>query len=125
MSREGSKSTFPASVEVRHADLKSVDSLTRAFAGQDAVVVASPGSAVHGGQTEVADAAVAAGVKRFLPSEFGHNTRKVGDLLPILGKMLAGKKAIVDHLIELAKKNPGFTWTGVGTSLFLDWVRAD
>jgi hypothetical protein len=63
---------------------------------------------------------VAAGVKRFIPSEFGINTREVRGT-PI-GKILAGKIAVVDYLEETARKNPSFSWTGLSTGLFFDWV---
>jgi NmrA-like family len=73
------------------------------------------------GQKVAVDAAIAAGVKRFIPSEFGINTRKVRDLS--IGKILAGKIGVVDYLQEKAKENEGFTWTGITTGLFFDWVR--
>lgn len=63
---------------------------------------------------------MAAGVKRFIPSEFGINTRKVQGTT--IGKILAGKVAVVDYLAEKARENPGFSWTGLSTGLFFDWV---
>lgn len=76
-----------------------------------------------GAQKLAVDAAVEVGVKRFIPSEFGINTRRVRDK-PI-GKILAGKIAIVDYLQEKAKENPDFTWTGLTTGLFIDGVSAN
>ena len=81
-------------------------------------VVGAPGVPA---QRVAIDAAVAAGVKRFIPSEFGINTRKVRGTL--IGKILAGKIAVVDYLEEVVAKGDGaFTWTGLTTGLFFDWV---
>lgn len=121
MTRAGSSNSpkFPAGVDVKTVDFASLDALKAAFAGQDAVVsvVGAPGV---GGQTVAIDAAVAAGVKRFIPSEFGVNTRKVRGTP--MGSVLAGKIAIVDYLQEKVEGNEGFSWTGLSTGLFFDWV---
>lgn len=119
IAREESTSSYPAGVEVRKADLSSLDALTKAFVGQDAVISTIATSAV-GGQNVLADAAIAAGVRRYIPSEFGINTRKLAS--EVLGKMLQAKTAHVDYLIEKAKSHPSFTWTGLATGLFFDWV---
>lgn len=110
---------YPDSLDVRKVDFSSFESLKIAFDGQDAVVsvVGAPGISA---QKVAVDAAVAAGVKRFIPSEFGVNTRNVRDTP--MGKILAGKIAIVDYLQETVKENPAFTWTGLSTGLFFDWV---
>ncbi|KAF3811062.1 hypothetical protein GCG54_00010398 [Colletotrichum gloeosporioides] len=122
ISRTSSTATFPAGVAVRKADLASVESLTAAFAGQDAVVsaISTVAAVVKGAQDPLVDAAVAAGVKRFIPSEYGLNTRNLKG--EILGDWLIAKTEAVDYLIEKAKAHEGFTWTGIGTSLFFDWV---
>ncbi|CCF47008.1 isoflavone reductase [Colletotrichum higginsianum] len=121
VSRESSTATFPPGVAVRRADLSSVESLTAAFVGQDAVVsaISTVAVIVPGAQDPLIDAAAAAGVKRFVPSEYGLNTRNLEG--EILGDWLKAKTAAVDYLIKKAEENPGFTWTGVGTSLFFDW----
>lgn len=61
------------------------------------------------------DAAIEAGVKRFIPSEFGHNTGspKLVELIPLFGS-----KA---KFIEQVKAQPSITWTAVITGLFFDW----
>lgn len=69
-------------------------------------------------QQAIIDAAVAAGVKRFIPSEFGTDTRRVPGT-PI-GKILAGKVAIVDYL--KTKESETFSWTALATGMFFDWV---
>lgn len=122
VTREESKATFPDTVAVRRADLSSVESLTAAFAGQDAVVsaVSTVFAVIPGAQNPMINAAVAAGVKRFIPSEYGLNTRKLQG--EVLGDWLQAKTSAVDYLIEKAQSSPSFTWTGIGTSLFFDWV---
>ena len=111
---------FPDGLPVKKVDYGSFDALKSAFDGQDAVVSIVATLAI-GAQRLAIDAALAAGVKRFIPSEFGINTRKVGNK-PI-GKIIAGKIATVDYLDEKAKENPSFSWTGLSTGLFFDWVR--
>lgn len=119
LTRESSSASFPAGVTVKKVDYSSSESLKGAFAGQDAVVSAIATPAV-GGQQIIVDAALAAGVKRYIPSEFGINTR----LTPgtTIGKILAGKVAVVDYLDSKAKENSNFSWTGVSTGMFFDWV---
>lgn len=111
LSREESKSTFPSSVNVIKSDY-SPSSLEKAFKDQDAVIslVGSPGLA---GQKTLVDAAVKAGVKRFIPSEFGSNTSSeaVRAKVPIFST----KKEIIDHL--RSKESDGITWTGVVSQL--------
>ena len=125
MTREASTNStpkFPDSVPVKSVDYTSFDALKAAFENQDAVVsvVGAPGVPA---QKTAIDAAIAAGVKRFIPSEFGINTRQVRGT-PI-GKILAGKIAIVDYLEEKVKDGADVTWTGLSTGLFFDWVSRD
>ena len=105
---------------MKKVNYASVESLSAALEGQDAVVSAIATVAV-GGQTPLIDAAVQQGVKRFIPSEFGINTRIVEGTA--IGKILQGKVKTVDYLEEKSKANPSFTWTGVSSGLFFDWVR--
>lgn len=116
LTRATSTSTFPEGVTVKKVDFGSTESLKEAFAGQDAVVSAIATAAV-GSQQLIIDAAIAAGVKRYIPSEFGINTR----LTPgtTIGKILAGKVAVVDYL--KTKESPNFSWTGLSTGMFFDW----
>lgn len=124
VTREGSAaaaSRFPDGVDVRTVpDYGSFDSLRAALDGHDAVVSVVGTAAVPAQRTAI-DAALAAGVRRFVPSEFGLHTRKARGT-PI-GDLLQAKIAIVDYLEQVAAQNPGFTWTGLSTGLFFDWVR--
>ncbi|EFX02067.1 NmrA-like protein [Grosmannia clavigera kw1407] len=115
-----SKQPLPEGVKaIKAVDYSSVDSLKAALNGQDAVV-STLGSLALGNQSPLIDAAIAVGVKRFIPSEFGINTRKARDT-PI-GKIIAAKVSTVDYLIKKADASKGvFTWTGIATGLFFDW----
>ncbi|EKG09261.1 NmrA-like protein [Macrophomina phaseolina MS6] len=68
-------------------------------------------------QQTVAEAAIAAGVKRFIPSEFSADTAspEVLELIPFL----SSKRQLIEFL--RSKENTGMTWTAVPTSAFLDW----
>jgi hypothetical protein len=120
LTRADSKSTLPAGVHVAKVDYADHNSLVAALRGQDAVVssIATPALLQ---QKAIIEAAAEAGVKRFIPSEFGINTTK----LPAgsgLEKILAGKLEVQKLLDEKVKSSEGFSWTGVSTSLFFDWV---
>ena len=121
LTRDASKAEakLPSEVAVKQVDYTSVDNLKEALAGQDAVVSVL-GTMAVGGQTPLADAAVAAGIKRFIPSEFGVNTRKA--IGKPIGNVLSAKIKFVDYLEEKAKANPGFSWTGLSIGLFFDYV---
>jgi hypothetical protein len=117
ITRPTSKATFPASVKVVKADVSSVESLTAAFQGQDAVVSAVGTEGLPGQHVSI-DAAIAAGVKRYLPSEFGSDlgNPKVA-ALPVFGYKVATQK----HLEEAIAAKPGMTYTTVVNGPFLDW----
>ncbi|KAF9770232.1 hypothetical protein IL306_012247 [Fusarium sp. DS 682] len=116
LTRKDSKSTFPQGIKVIQVDYDSLDSLTSALQGQDAVV-STVGSLAIPSQTLLIDAAVAAGVKRFLPSEFGSNLA-----IPSVRSLpvFVTKVAIEDKLIALANEGK-ISYTFVYNSAFLDW----
>lgn len=117
LTRPTSKSTFPSSVKVIKVDISSLSDLTSALKGQDAVV-STVGSMGALSQITLIDAAVVAGVKRFLPSEFGCDlddppTSK----LPVFGY----KIQVLNYIKEQAAKHPEFTYTLIRNNAFLDW----
>lgn len=117
VSRTGSKSTFPAGIKVVYADLASMSSLTAALEGQDAVVSAVGTDGLLG-QSVLFDAAVAAGVKRFIPSEFGSDiSNPAVAALPVFGYKVATRKHIEDQIAAGAD----ITYTYVTNGGFLDW----
>lgn len=115
--RPSSSASFSDLVTVRTADLSSVESVTAAFEGQDAVV-STVGAAGLPGQSILVEAAVAANVKRFLPSDFGSDIAnpKTG-VLPVFKFKTATHKALRDA----AAAKPDFTYTLVCNNAFLDW----
>ncbi|EIN03726.1 NAD(P)-binding protein [Punctularia strigosozonata HHB-11173 SS5] len=116
LSRSDNPSGLPAGVTVRKVDYDSVESLTAALHGVDAVVSAVA-SAALAGQTKIIDAAVAAGVKRFLPSEFGNDLQH-----PAVRAVpaFAPKVAVQEYLKKVAAES-SLTYTIVSTGPFLDW----
>jgi hypothetical protein len=93
-------------------------SLIAGLRGQDAVVSAVGAPGIEG-QTLVIDAAIAAGVRRFLPSEFGTNldNPKTKEL-----PVFRSKVAVQQYLEEKVKTAEDFTYTLVRTGPFLDWA---
>lgn len=116
LKRTESTSQYPSSVKVIEVDYDSRESLTSALQGQDAVVSALAGAAITK-QHKIVDAAIATGVKRFLPSEFGCDLadEKVA-ALPVFH----GKVELVKYLEEKVKTAP-LTYTLVRSNLFLDF----
>jgi uncharacterized protein YbjT (DUF2867 family) len=116
-SRPESKSTFPEAVKVVRTDYSPAD-LEAKFKGQDAVI-SIVGNTGFQDQQKIIDAAIKAGVKRFIPSEFGSNTadKRVCDIVPVFN----AKRAVAEYL--QSKESDGISWTGVITGPFFDWVR--
>ncbi|KAE8384329.1 hypothetical protein ETB97_009561 [Aspergillus alliaceus] len=120
LTRHTSKASFPASVRVIQVDYDSVAELTTALTGQDAVVSTVTTAAVKT-QNPLISAAVAAGVKRFIPSEFSCNVdNPKASTLPVYQSRLAIHKA----LQQKAAQNPNFTYTLIRHGPFLDWGLA-
>lgn len=115
--RPSSSANFPHMVTVRTADLSSIDSVTAAFEGQDAVV-STVGTAGLPGQGVLVEAAIAANVKRFLPSDFGSDiANHKTSVLPVF----KSKNAMHKALRKAAAAKPDFTYTLVCNGAFLDW----
>lgn len=115
LSRASSSHTFPAGVTVRTSDYTESD-LVAAFKGQDAVI-SVVGAGAFQEQKKFIDASIAAGVKRFIPSEFSSNVRSqaVVDLLPLFGQ----KVEILEYL--KTKESSTFSWTAIWSALLFDW----
>lgn len=116
LSRKDSKSTFPKEVRVVKVDYGHSPSLQTAMTGQD-VVISMIGGAVVGDQNRFIDAAVAAGVRRFIPSEFGPDTLQPGvhEIIPTL----PAKLSTVNYL---KTKESSMEWTSLITGVWLDWA---
>ncbi|KAI9879435.1 MAG: hypothetical protein M1830_008566 [Pleopsidium flavum] len=117
--RQDSPTNIPENVAVITTDYTPA-SLLKCLKGQDAVVCAiGPGPGVAG-QMEIIDAAVKAGVKRFIPSEFGGNTQT--ETSPDFVKLNGVKVEVINHLKEVATASAGFSWTGLSTGVLFDLV---
>ncbi|RYP10883.1 hypothetical protein DL764_000319 [Monosporascus ibericus] len=116
LTRQESMSTFPEGVPVFNADYTDISSVKAAMENQD-VVISMVGGIAAGDQKVFIDAALAAGVKRFFPSEFGPYSRdpKFSALNPVL----PAKSATVDYL---RSKESMMSWSSLVTGGFFDWA---
>ncbi|KAF2677956.1 NAD(P)-binding protein [Lentithecium fluviatile CBS 122367] len=123
LSRASSSAKFPSGIPVKQiSDAYTFDELKEAFADQDAVVVALSTTPVTKDDLafRIIDAAVAAGVKRLIPSEFGTNNLdpRARSLVPVYD--LKGK--MLEYLIKRAEESKGaLTWTSISCGSWLDW----
>ncbi|GAB7350329.1 hypothetical protein MBLNU459_g0961t1 [Dothideomycetes sp. NU459] len=113
LSRSGSASNLPSGVKVVKVDYDSQESLVAALKGQDAFVSNIPN---HIDQPKLIDAAITAGVERFIPSEFGSNVsgNENNQKLPVF----QGKLKTQQYLHEREDK---ISYTLIVTGAFLDW----
>ncbi len=117
-----SPSTYPSGVSViKIHDSFAVESVTEALRGQDAVITTVRGK---GPQTDlqhrIALACVAAGVQRFIPSDFGSvdsSSQWTMDLVPLY----KNKTDARNYAAELAEQNQAFSWTSLVCGHFFDW----
>lgn len=116
MKRKESEAVFPSGVKTIKSDFSDA-SLQEAFKGQDAVV-STVGATGLAEQQKYVDAALRAGVKRFIPSELSTSStdEAVLNLLPLFQV----KKNLIEYL--KSKESEGLSWTGIATSGLLDWV---
>jgi uncharacterized protein YbjT (DUF2867 family) len=118
LTRSSSTTTpYPPTVTVRPVDYTSIDSITTALRGQDALVSTLASAAIDV-QIRLVDAALAAGVQRFIPSEFGSDT---GNRLARKLSVYADKVKVQEYLAEKAQAHETFTYTFIYTNAFFDW----
>lgn len=104
-------------IRVRTVDYSSRDSILASLKGIDAVVSAIATQSVET-QMGIIDAAVDAGVKFFIPSEFG-----LANTHPLLRRdfpIYADKTTIQDHLENLRRQGK-IDYALIFVGLFLDW----
>lgn len=120
ITRESSKSQYPPSAHLlKVPDGASEDELAKKLEGQDALVVTMAGSKTAE-QIHLANACVKAGVKRFIPADFGSvdsQDERPRQLVPLFGE----KVKVRTHLEELASKHSGFSWSSLVCGHFFDW----
>ena len=121
MVRESSKATETLPIDRLHKVFKIADSypqdkIVEAFRGQDAVVNAITGTQIEE-RFRFIDAAIEAGVKRYLPSEYGMNNLRPEARQ--LSSVFDGKGKVQEYLIS--KEAAGFTWNAIGCGMWIDW----
>ena len=97
-------------------DTYPVDALTTAFHGQDVVLNAIAGLSISD-QHRIIDAAVAAGVKRYVPSEFGLNN--LDPRAQALSPVFKEKGDVQLYLKSL--ESGSFSWTSFANGMWLKW----
>ncbi|PNP56223.1 hypothetical protein THARTR1_03748 [Trichoderma harzianum] len=112
--RASSTAKPPPKVKLFRTDYSRA-SLVSAFKGQHAVVntITMPDFEE---QKNIIDAAVEAGVKRFIPAEFGIDTSK--EKVVEIVTFLRVKPQIIQYLRSIQDK---ITWTAIITGPFFDW----
>jgi hypothetical protein len=119
-SSSNSPSTYPPGVKVASIDdAFAVADLIPIFRNQDAVVVTIKGTQVDI-QKRLADAAVQAGVQRFIPADFGSvdsSSKHAQDCVPLF----ANKTELRSYLTQLSEENEGFSWSSIVCGHFFDW----
>ncbi|RDW95081.1 hypothetical protein BP5796_00844 [Coleophoma crateriformis] len=117
LTRKESTHKFPSHVTVQPVDYTSLESITAALQGQDALVSTLAAVALES-QKLLVDACISAGVQRFLPSEFGSDTTNpLAAKLPVFG----GKVAVQQYLANKVVSAPQFSYTLLINNAFLDW----
>ncbi|KAL3427453.1 oxidoreductase [Phlyctema vagabunda] len=117
LTRAQKSATFAQGVKVVEVDYESLQSLQSALEGHDAVVSTVAPMAISG-QKLLIDAAVLAGVKRFIPSDFGTcSTNPKVQSLPLYASM----SEIQKYLQEKASLGQ-LSWTVVVCGAFLEFV---
>ncbi len=116
LTRKSSTHHLPSSVAAIPVDYDSLDSLTDALKGQEAVVSTLASAAITT-QLLLVEAAAKARVRRFIPSEFGSNTLNEKTRgLPVIKDKVA-----VQHALEKEAASGGMTYTLICSGPFLDW----
>ncbi|VUC26968.1 unnamed protein product [Clonostachys rosea] len=114
--RKDSTKPTPSGVKARKLDLSNFEELTTAFKGQDVVVSAVPFPTLATDKV-IIDAAVAASVKRIVPSEFTTNLDT-----PLSRKLphVRGKVEIREYLESSFSATSLTTWTSINNGAFFE-----
>jgi hypothetical protein len=105
------------SAEVVTADYSSPSSLSQAFAGCD-VVVNAIGDRVSDEHVVVLTAAIAAGVTRYIPSQWGSTPRTDA----VLAIPFMKKKVDILDLVQKAAEEDNITFTSFGGGPWVEYV---
>ncbi|KAI0127550.1 NmrA-like family protein [Xylariales sp. AK1849] len=100
-------------------DGMTFESLKSALQSQDACVASFPLKDTEQ-HLRLCDAAAAAGVKRFIPADYGScdsSSKQAQELVPLF----LNKVRVRERLQEHAAKDSNFTWTSLVAGHFFDW----
>lgn len=106
----------PSGVSVKVVNTDSVESITEALRGQNALIDATSGPDINLSMRLI-NAAAAAGVYRIIPSEFSADPNNAEARSPLV---FHGKNQAFEHLKNLAADGK-ITYTTISNSAFLDW----
>ncbi len=104
-------------VQIITVDLTNTAAMTEAFRGWDALIAAF-GFPAAKMQFPVIDAAAAAGIKRFIPSEFGFDLTIPSNRAE---RVYAVKVAVSECLKSIAESQLGFSYTIVAVGAYADF----
>lgn len=119
LKRQSSKSPSVYPNQAFVSDAFTVSELVPILKGQDAMIVTIKGSETAL-QKRLADACIAAGVRRFIPADFG-SVDSSSPLTQRLVPLYIHKSELREYLISLAAQNANFTWTSLVCGHFFDW----
>ncbi|KAK3367840.1 isoflavone reductase family protein [Podospora didyma] len=98
----------------------TASTLTEPLTGEDAVIACFPLADVNA-HFALADAAADAGVKRFIPADYGSVDAR-SPRARALVSLFDNKVRVREHLEQLAAaSSSGFTWTSLVNGHFFDW----
>ena len=121
ITRPDSSSTFPDYITVKIADYTSIPSLTAAFTSIDAVVSCISYFALEQ-QPNLVEAAARAGVKRFIPAEYGADCLNPKTrAFPILASKIQVEELLMAKAKQQTDDGAPMSYTLLFTGLFLDW----
>lgn len=119
LSRSSSKSTYPDSVHRQLiSDDPTLEELVNALRGQDAIIVSFAGS-ISDLQIRLAEAAAMAGVKRFIPADFGSCDSSSERALELM--TLYRIKQHVRQNLQHLSSHTNLTWTSLVCGHFFDY----
>ena len=123
LTRSSSKSTYPDTVVVDYiSDDPTLEELVHLLRGQDALIV-TLSSSNSDLQIRLADAAARAGVRRFIPADFGScdsSSQRALDLVPLY----RAKRKVRQHLqqfVSASSSSDDFSWTSLVCGHFFDF----
>ncbi|KAH7118692.1 isoflavone reductase family protein [Dactylonectria estremocensis] len=118
LSRPDSKSTFPTGLKRLTSDFTK-PSLVESFKGQDAVVDLVAQASLDDCKRFI-DAALEAGVKRFILSEFSGNMGNEANVS--IAPLFSHRVAVREYARAKADAVPDFSFTTVSNGPFYDWA---